>query len=72
MHILDIQMKDNESQYFTGRRNVQSRISAERMLVNSQEYFCRRQQKRAGKPKEQEKQQGVGARNRWNRLDGRP
>ena len=55
MHILDIQMKDNVKASILQADGTYTKPDKRgKMLVNSQEYFCREATERAEKPKEQE------------------
>ena len=55
MHILDIQMKDNvKASILQADGTYPKPYKRGKMLVNSQEYFCREATERAEKPKEQE------------------
>ena len=55
MHILDIQMKDNVKASILQADGTHTKPDKRgKMLVNSQEYFCREATERAEKPKEQE------------------
>lgn len=69
MHILDIQMKDNVKASILQADGTYTKPDKRgKTLVNSQEYFCRRQRKERKNRKNRKTAGCLCRRNRWNRL----
>lgn len=73
MHILDIQMKDNVKASILQADGTYTKPDKRgKMLVNSQEYFCREATERAENRKNRKTAGCLCRRNRWNRFGRTP